>query len=54
MCIAMEGLGASAGAPATSTGRSPARFPINIDRQLVDRHSIIEVHMYRFVVHIDR
>ena len=47
MFIAMEGIRASAGAPATLTGLLPARFPINIDRQLliVDRRSIIEVHV---------
>ena len=30
---------------APATGRSPARTPINIDRKLVDRHGIFEVHI---------
>ena len=41
-----NGTRASGGAPASATGLSPASIPINIDRQLVDRHSSFDVHIY--------
>ena len=37
----MEGRGESAGPPAPATGHALARIPINFDRQLVHRHSIL-------------
>ena len=45
MRIGIKGRGASGGALAPATGYSPGRLAINIDRQVVDRHRIFEVHL---------
>ena len=49
MFIGVTGRGASAGGPAPAAGRSPARIPINIDRQLVDRHSSFDVTHIQYI-----
>ena len=49
MFIGVTGRGASGNAPAPATGRLPARILIDIDRQLVDRHSSFDVHIYIYI-----